>query len=147
MKTTSTYDGGSNRLGLGVATVNVGTAGAQTLITGWIPLKSSSMGIQPYLGIFGTTGSFNFLAGAAFKATIAGGASTGLHIGGDVLLGSVASEFVGTFGGIFGFHYAFHPQVFLHVDAGPQVSVAAGTANFTLGGVSSLLGASLIYLF
>ena len=130
--------------GLGLASVTTGAGGNSTLITAWIPIKST-MGIQPYFGVLGTSGSFNFLAGGAFKATVAGTGSTGLHIGGDVLLGSVASTFVATFGGIFGIHFAVHQSVMLSVEGGPQLGIAGGNTDFTIQSVSSLLGLSLIY--
>jgi len=131
--------------GLGFASMSTGV-GNSTMLTGWIPFKPS-MGIQAYLGVPTTAGSFNFLAGGAFKATIAGNSQAAIHVGGNLLLGALASNFTVAFGGLAGAHFTVAPSVLLSVDGGPQLTIVGGTANFSLGALSSLLGASLIFLF
>ena len=131
--------------GLGFASVTTGI-GNSTMLTGWIPFKPS-MGIQAYLGIPTTAGSFNFLAGGAFKATVAGNSQAAIHVGGNLLMGALMSNFAVVFGGLAGAHFNIAPSVLFSVDGGPQLQIVGGTANFSLGAFSSLLGASLIFLF
>jgi hypothetical protein len=136
---------GGKRHGLGFASISTGV-GNSTVLTGWIPFKPS-MGIQAYLGIPTTAGSFNFLAGGAFKATVAGNSQAAIHVGGNLLMGAVASNFTVAFGGLAGAHFNIAPSVLFSVDGGPQLTIIGGTANFSLGALSSLLGASLMFLF
>ena len=142
---TETTQSDWHRFGVGLASLSTG-AGNETALTGWIPLKQS-MGIQPYFAIPATTGSFNFLAGGAFKKTVHGNSSAALHLGADLLFGSLNSNFTMIFGGLFGAHFILAPSMILAIDGGPQLTFSGGNANFSIGAVSSLLGASLIYFF
>jgi opacity protein-like surface antigen len=136
---------GKGRFGLGLASITTGV-GNSTVLTGWIPLKQS-MGFQPYLGIPSTAGSFSFITGTAFKVTVAGNSQAAFHLGGNVLLGSTSNLFYLGLGGLIGVHYAPAQSVLLSVDGGPQLSLLDGNANFSMGALSSVLGASLIFLF
>lgn len=144
-----------SKFGLGVASL-----GGNSVITGWIPLGGSA-GIQPYFSIPTTRGGFNFSAGGAFKTTIVGNYNSGFHLGGDVLLGNTStasvdpltglptssSTFTASFGGLLGVHYRPVSSILVQFDAGPQLNIAGGSADFGIGAFSTLLGASVIYSF
>jgi len=131
--------------GLGFASFGAG-AFSTSAITAWIPINAT-MGVQTYLSIPTTSGNFNFYAGGAYKATVHGNAHTGLHIGGDILLGANGGEFTLLAGGLMGIHYTPVPSIVFALDGGPQVSLVASKADFLLSGLSGLLGANLIYFF
>lgn len=131
--------------GLGLASFGAGGA-ASTAISAWIPLNHT-MGIQTYLSIPTTSGNFNFYAGGAYKYTLSGTASSGFHVGGDLLLGAAGGEFTLLGGGLMGLHFSPSHSFVLALDGGPQVSLVASKADFLLSGFSGLLGASLIYFF
>jgi len=136
---------GKRHYGLGLASMNFG-GGSAAMITGWIPYKSS-MGFQPYFGIPSTTGGFSFLAGSAFKVTVSGNSQAAFHLGCDLVLGSLMSKFSVGFGGLLGVHYAPAQGLLFSIDGGPQFTIFDGATNFSVGALSGLLGASLIYLF
>lgn len=133
-------------LGLGLQTASLGAAGNSTLVTGYIPVNPT-LAFQPYFGITGTTGSVGILAGTAIKATVSGTEQSGFHVGGNVLLGSISSSFVGIFGGLFGLHHNVTNNILVAVDGGPQFGVANSNVDFSIGAFSSFLGLSAIYQF
>lgn len=133
--------------GMGLGLASIGTiGGTSSMISGWIPL-SATAALQPYLGIPSTTGNFNFLAGSALKVNVAGTSAAGFHIGGDVLLGSISGNFTAIFGGLMGVHFNVAPSVMIAADGGPQLAISSGSTDFSLGGFSGILGASIMYLF
>jgi hypothetical protein len=131
--------------GLGLASFGAGLA-ASTAISAWIPINHT-MGVQAYLSIPTTSGNFNFYTGGAYKYTLSGNATTGFHIGGDLLLGATGGEFSLLGGGLMGVHFSPSQSIVFAVDGGPQVSLVASKADFLMSGFSGLLGASLIYFF
>jgi len=141
----SSANSSGKHFGLGFASVYT-AGGDSTMLTAWVPLKRA-LGIQLYLGVPGTLGGLNFLTGAAFKGTIAGNSVAAIHLGVNLLLGSINQSFTMGFGGLVGAHFTVAPSVLFAVDGGPQIGVNNGKANFSLGALSSLLGASLMYLF
>jgi hypothetical protein len=129
------------KMALGLASI-----AGDTAITGWIPLKGQ-MGFQPYLAIPKTTGSFDFLAGSAIKNTVKGSFENGFHLGGNVLLGSVAKNFTVLVGGLIGVHFSPAQNVLIAFDGGPQLSLIDGNADFSIGAVSPMLGLNILYFF
>jgi hypothetical protein len=131
--------------GLGFASFGAGLV-ATSAISAWIPINHTT-GVQTYLSIPTTSGNFNFYAGGAYKATLEGTAQTGFHIGGDLLFGATAGEFTLLAGGLMGIHYTPAPALLFAFDGGPQISMIKSQADFSMGGLSGILGASLIYFF
>ncbi len=132
-------------LGLGIGGIGTSIANI-SVITGWIPL-SSTVALQPYFGIPSTTGTFNILGGSALKFAVAGTQNAGFHLGGDVLLGSVANSFTAIFGGLLGVHFNVAPSIMIQADGGPQIAINNGNTDFSVGGFSGFLGASILYIF
>jgi hypothetical protein len=142
----------SYRYGLGYSAATSLT-GSATSVTGLIELRGGNM-IQGYLSV-PSTSPFEFTVGANFKHTIAESQNAGFHIGGGAILGTLAggakggSAFALGLDGIAGIHFslagASHVQI--HLDGGPCLNIIDGNSNFSIGALSGLLGASVIYMF
>jgi len=142
----------SAQFGIGFSTITQAmTGGNDTSITGtidFLPMET----IQVFLGIPQTTTGFGIGGGALFKRTLAGSHETGFHIGGGMGLAVINTVFRMNFSLIAGVHFSLPglPQIRVHLDGGPSITVNASsptTSNFQLSSLSSALGASVVYIF
>ena len=156
------HSSGSTTFGLGVSSITaVSSGGSITGIIAFTPLDL----VQVLVSIPSTTGSFQFGVGGIYKRTVAGNQGAGFHIGGGAGLGMVStaaaqSDFGMNIFGVLGVHYApGGSNIVFHLDGGPQfnlqkVSTGTGAAatsttntSFSMNQLSSLLGASVVYMF
>lgn len=156
--------GGMN-FGLGVSSIDPigGAGGSLTGILAFTQLDA----LQILASIPGTAGSFRFGVGGIYKRTIVGNQGAGLHLGGGLGLGSTTSaaaggdtDFAMNILGNIGVHYApGGSDIVFHLDGGPVfglqkttttaagVSTSTTTTDFRVGQLSSILGASVVYMF
>jgi hypothetical protein len=149
--------------GLGVSSISPisqtgGVAGSMTGILGFTDLDA----LQLFVGIPATTGAFQFGVGALYKRTVVGNSGAGLHVGGGMGIGTNSpvagtSSFCLNIDGVVGVHYALaNSNLAFHFDGGPVFTIQsvpnglAGSStvtSFGLGALSTLLGASVVYMF
>jgi hypothetical protein len=143
-------DGGT-RFGAGFTTLNTGLANFPAF-SGTFQFGSASS-VQGLFGIDGTSGTFRFSFGGIYRHTLAGTQTTGFHVGGGLVLSTVAAgaattAFRVTLAPLAGFHYQVpHAPVQLSLDGGPMLTLLDGNADFQVGAGSQLLGLSIHYLF
>ena len=148
--TEKSYSAVAIPFGLGVGAVSKLT-GTDTALVAQFDFSSANS-VQAFAGIGGTS-PFSFGLGGLFKRTIKTFSLGGFHLGGGLGLGSgqtlKGSAFFFSVAAIGGFHFSLPgvDRIQISVDAGPVLNVLDGTANLTLGGLSSALGLSLVYLF
>jgi hypothetical protein len=139
---------------LGVSSISP-AGGGNGALTGFINFTNLDA-VQLFLAIPGTTGGFSFGVGGLYKHTLWGNSSHGLHVGGGAGLGTVAGNFAMNLDAIAGVHYTLpNTTVSFHFDGGAVFSlVSAGgttgggtTTNFSIGALSNILGASVVYGF
>lgn len=115
--------------------------------------------IQLFLGIGATSPGFSFGVGGVYKRTLMGGESAGFHLGGGFGLGTLgqasgtgsATDFTMTIPAVVGVHFKVpNTGVAFHFDGGAAFSLLAATStdvNFSVGQLSRLMGASVVYEF
>lgn len=148
----------ANRFGLGFATGAIGGTATNTALSGWIDF-GEKFSIQPVAAIGTTRQTFQFGAGAFFRATMHGNQNNGFHVGGGLTLGTlrladkttgvIGSEFYTTINGLVGFHFILpHTEhIGMSFDGGPALEIVNGDSNFSLQALSSFLGWSIYYFF
>lgn len=131
-----------------------GVPGSLTAVLGFTKLDA----IQAFVAIPGTVQTFQFGVGALFKHTVFQAANSGVHLGGGLGLGT-NGEFSANILGVVGLHYAIGgSNIVLHVDGGPVFTIqkvkgggtdggSSSQTSFGVGALSSLIGASLVYMF
>lgn len=139
-------------------------------ISGMLDL-GSRQNLQAYAGIQGVSGAFQFTVGGIYRMGIFGTRANGFHIGGGVELGTTlgttttnttttvagidvtvpttttGAVFFAKFLPLAGIHFSLSgvEALTFSVDAGPQLSIVDGNADFSMGPLSGLLGASVHY--
>ncbi len=115
--------------------------------------------VQAYLGIPGTSGAFRSVLGGLYRITLTGPRAHGLHVGGGMELGTTGVPKYSTSGVSYstaffinllpavGIHFSFPglEALTFSLDGGPQLRITDGSANFLIGPLSGLLGASVHY--
>jgi hypothetical protein len=138
-----------DRKGLGFASVQ-GLTGTATSVTGWLELDSINS-VQAFFGI-PTTSPFQFSLGGLYRHTVASKGSASFHVGGGFAAGILGTgrktDFSLSLVANAGIRYQLQDSpVFVSLDGGPGFSLLNGTSNFSIGALSGLLGASVIYVF
>lgn len=141
---------GGARWGLGVSTATAVTF-TNTAFSA-IHEFSPSSALHLFLAIERTSPAFVFGTGALYKYNIAGDNRGGFHIGGGLGLGTILAGATNVFGisigGVAGPHFTVPgvDRLLISADAGVGVSIIDGSANFALGGLSTVLGLSIHYM-
>lgn len=132
------------RLGVGFSNTDNVTSG-QSLSA----LYTMNRGrIQAFFGIYNTNDHFDFAIGGAYKFTIIGDQSAGLHIGPGIAIGSARDDFLFTVYGVIGFHYMIVDHLMLSMDGGPILKVVDGEVDFSVEPMGDqMLGLSIHYFF
>jgi hypothetical protein len=146
----------SNDMKFGVGLTAYGGSSTSGGLSGLIEIDDK-MAVQPFLGLgYGAVTGFSFGLGGMFKYTLVGGRDAGLHVGGGLSLGAGgaagAMQFLmNLYVPNAGIHFTVADRVRLSLDGGITVSINAGGgtagAGVGLGPLSSLLGASVHYMF
>ena len=139
----------SKQVGLGLSTNTPGLPSVtSSALSGWIHLGTGKA-LQLTFGVGGTSPKFSMGLGSYYKYTLAASGNTGFHIGGGFGLGSILGKFFFGVGPVAGIHFFFPglDHLLINMDAGATLTVVDGTVNFLTGNLSSILGASIHYLF
>ncbi len=144
--TTERYQSAYPQWGLGISSADniIPVAVAASF---WLAFNQDSA-LQGYFGILATS-PFTFGVGALYKHTVAGGNYAGLHLGGGLGLGTVQGVFNLNIDAVVGFHF-FLPSlknILVNVDFGPSLNILDGATNFKVGGLGTILGLSIHYIF
>lgn len=149
--TTEAHTHSSQQLGIGYQSQSFASP-IDTAVSVYLKLDTKNA-IQGFFSV-PTTSPFEFMVGGYFKHTLSESQNAGFHVGGGAGLGVLPSATIGTgfafmLQPIAGVHFNFSdiPHVMFSIDGGPTFSVVDGNANFAIGGISSLLGLSIVYLF
>jgi hypothetical protein len=154
---TSSGSGSSSELSFGAGVSSIAPIpGGGTSVSGLLnftPLDS----VQILLSMPGVQGTFKFGVEGLYKRVILGDTASGFHVGGGLGLGTTGTFAMGivALGGI---HHNLSSHIALAFDGGATfgiTSVAAtapatgssSQADFGIGSLSSILGASIHYLF
>jgi hypothetical protein len=105
--------------------------------------------LQVFFGVSGVKTTFNYGAGAAYRATVSGDRNIGFHLGGLVNMGGDAdTDLIAQMGPLFGLHVAAFQfqQLQILIDGGPMFRYRNGP-DLTVGTVGARLGFSFHYFF
>jgi hypothetical protein len=141
--------------GAGVSSITPIAGGGASLsgLLGFTPMDS----VQILVAMPGVNGTFRFGVAGLYKRVILGDSASGFHAGGGVGLGTTGSFGMGLYG-LGGIHHGLSQRITLSFDGGATFGIASTTAtapatgtttqaDFSLGAFSSMLGASIHYLF
>jgi hypothetical protein len=141
---------GVKRVGVGFSSLTNFTGAASSAA---VLLKLNDKNAIQLLLSVPSASPFQFSVGGQYKATVAQHQNAGFHLGAGLSIGSLAvggrNVFAVAINPLAGFHLPLiaGDRVELHLDGGPNLTLLDGTADFTIGAHSALLGATLVYLF